>query len=365
MSTEQNPESQLRTAILELLKQLIGLAAGVIALSAAFADKLAPHFGVAAGGLGASWLMLIASLFFGLQAMSALVKSLKEPDFSWAADALRRNARLSKDFFLFGIFLFAASASWTMAVDRPRQTGSAHAVQASAPAPVSASGHIEIKYVRDSEEHAALTREVYRLASDAAASLSRGLSPRQWAVVLDVDETALDNSVYQLERAAYGIPFDQPSWRAWVKREQASAVPGVKSFIDTVRGLQGRVAWVTDREASADKNTDLTDATRANLKSAGLWDAEDLLCLRKESSKIDRRRQLFSGTGPCSWPTGTAKPIRVLLFVGDQMGDFPAADERLTDPSEPWDTEFGRHFFLLPNPMYGPWTSSVTRHDSK
>src|SRR5712692_1966781 len=98
MSTEQNPESQLRTAILELLKQLIGLAAGVIALSAAFADKLAPHFGVAARGLGASWLMLIASLFFGLQAMSALVKSLKEPDFSWAADALRRNARLSKDF---------------------------------------------------------------------------------------------------------------------------------------------------------------------------------------------------------------------------------------------------------------------------
>jgi 5'-nucleotidase (lipoprotein e(P4) family) len=365
MNAEEGSQPQLRTAILELLKQLIGLAAGVIALSAAFADRLAPHFGIAAGGLAASWLMLITSLFFGLRAMSALVKSLKEPDFSWAADALRRNARFSKDFFFYGILLFAASAFWTMALDRPRQAESTHSVQAPPPTLASASGHLEVKYVRDSEEYSALAREVYRLAGDAVVSLSTGLPPRQWAVVLDVDETALDNSVYQLERAAYGIPFDQSSWRAWVKREQARAVPGAKSFIDTVRRFQGRVAWITDREASADKDMNLIEATSVNLKSAGLWEDGDLLCLRKQDSKMDRRRQLFTGTGPCSWPTRPGKPVRVLLFVGDQMGDFPAANERFTDPSTPWDTEFGRHFFLLPNPMYGRWTSSVNEREPK
>ncbi len=81
------------------------------------------------------------------------------------------------------------------------------------PAP-GASGHLEIKYVRDSSEYAALTRQIYRLAGEAVAAAARSLPANGWAVVLDIDETALDNSAYQLERAAYGLPFAQPSWQA-------------------------------------------------------------------------------------------------------------------------------------------------------
>jgi predicted secreted acid phosphatase len=59
-----------------------------------------------------------------------------------------------------------------------------------------------IKYMRDSEEYATLARQVYRLAGDAVASAASSAPARRWAVVLDIDETTLDNSTYQLERSA-------------------------------------------------------------------------------------------------------------------------------------------------------------------
>src|ERR1700712_3968327 len=104
-----------------------------------------------------------------------------------------------------------------------------------------------IKYARDSEEYGALTRQVYRTAGDALAHLTAAVGAQPWAVVLDVDETALDNSVYQLERATYGLPFDQSSWSAWIRRRQAPAVPGAVDFIASVRKAGGHIAWITNR----------------------------------------------------------------------------------------------------------------------
>ena len=202
-----------------------------------------------------------------------------------------------------------------------------------------------------------LTRQISRLAGEAVASAARSLSPEGWVVVLDIDETALDNSAYQLERAAYGLPFAQPSWQAWVRRAQAGLVPGVREFVQRVRQLGGRIAWITDREAD-DKDADLTTATKINLGNVGLWGERDLLCMRHGSrdTKAVRRRDLTMGGGSCSWPD---KPVPVLVFVGDQAGDFPGNGESLPDAGS--DDAFGHRFFLLPNPMYGGWTTAVTR----
>jgi predicted secreted acid phosphatase len=41
------------------------------------------------------------------------------------------------------------------------------------------------------------------------------------------------------------------------------------------------------------------------------------------------------------------------------MGDFPSAGE--SDPDAGKKDAFGRRYFILPNPMYGQWTSRVTR----
>jgi len=214
----------------------------------------------------------------------------------------------------------------------------------------SATRALEIKYVRESEEYAALTRQVYRLAADAVDRARAGVSA-PWAVVMDIDETTLDNSEYQLERAAYGLPFENDSWNTWVRRREAPAVPGVNAFIDRVRGWGGRVAWITNRDAIVD------DATRANLATAGLWNDDDRLCsLKPEYSKSQRRREVVTGTGGCAWP-GTS--MKVLAFLGDQLGDFPEASEMIAGTGT--DDAFGRSCFLVPNPMYGDWTSRMTR----
>jgi acid phosphatase len=208
-----------------------------------------------------------------------------------------------------------------------------------------------IKYVRDSEEYATLTRQVYRMAGEAVERDAKA-GGGAWAVVLDIDETALDNSVYQLERAAYGQPFEAASWAAWIERREAAAVPGVAAFIQIVRHAGGRVAWISNRDAK------LAEPTRANLEALGLWDAGDRMCAQKTPlhTKADRRREVLAGDGDCSW---RGSPMRILAFVGDQLGDFPAASEQILGTGV--DAAFGRHCFLLPNSMYGSWTSSVTR----
>jgi len=225
---------------------------------------------------------------------------------------------------------------------------------AALPAVTHAQERLEVKWVRDSEEYATLTRQVYRQATRAVEAAARQV-PRNtpWAVVLDLDETTLDNSVYQLERTAYGnLPFDTASWNAWTWRRESDVVPGVQDFIAAVRRLGGRVAWITNRgEMSA-------DATRENLARFGLWLANDRLCLHRDAQygKPVRRAEVTSGTGACGW---TGEPVRVLVFVGDQLGDFPDAGE--ADPDAGKDAAFGARYFLLPQPMYGAWTNRVTR----
>jgi acid phosphatase len=236
----------------------------------------------------------------------------------------------------------------------PPQAPAAPIPGASPARPPDARAAVDVKYVRDSEEYATLARQIYRQATDAveraAAALPAGTP---WAAVLDVDETALDNSTYQLDRAAYGLPFDNASWNAWVRRREAAAVPGAAGFVASVRRAGGRIAWITNRDE------EVRDATVANLRAHGLWNEADRLCTATPDAsytKAVRRRELASGEGPCAWP-GTA--IRVLVYVGDQMGDFPGRGEG--DPDAGQDAAFGRRFFLLPNPMYGSWTNRVTR----
>src|SRR4051812_27100300 len=136
----------------------------------------------------------------------------------------------------------------------------------------------DIKYVRDSEEYATLTRQVYRAATQAVETAARQAPAGRWAVVLDVDETTMDNSAYQLERGAYGQAFSDSTWDVWTSRRAAGAVPGVAEFVNAVRRMGGRVAYITDRKSTAREDT------RANLAALGLWTDADLLCTKSAPS---------------------------------------------------------------------------------
>ena len=228
--------------------------------------------------------------------------------------------------------------------------------------PPSATNSLEVKYVRDGAEYATLTRQVYRLATSSALDRAAKRAKGSWGVVLDIDETTLDNSVYQLDRVSYGLSYEQASWGSWILRSEAGMVPGVKDFLDAVRKAGGHVAFITDRTTEwtyADgTKVDSVKPTRENLIRHSLWNEDDRLCLKstKEDTKAVRRKSVATGEGTCAWP-GTR--VDVLVFVGDQLGDFPQSGEDFAGAGT--DAQFGKSFFLLPNPMYGGWTNSVTR----
>ena len=46
----------------------------------------------------------------------------------------------------------------------------------------------------------------------------------------DVDETVLDNSLYQVERERQGLGFTRDSWKVWTERQEAVPLPGAREF---------------------------------------------------------------------------------------------------------------------------------------
>jgi 5'-nucleotidase (lipoprotein e(P4) family) len=201
----------------------------------------------------------------------------------------------------------------------------------------------DIKWFRTAAEYRALARQAYQVASDRLPELSRGLAPQAWAVILDADETVLDNSEYQRRRAMLDSGYTEATWAAWVNERAARPIPGAPDFTRRVHALGGRVAIVTNRADS------LCAATRANLQSAGI-ESDIVLCqLPGGSDKNPRFQKIQSGTAVAGVP-----PLTVVAWVGDNILDFPGMSQ--ASGGSPAALEpFGRKYFVLPNPMYGSW----------
>ena len=181
--------------------------------------------------------------------------------------------------------------------------------------------------------------EAYHAATEAARSFSQGLAAQSWGVILDVDETVLDNSEYMRRLALTGKQFDPHTWDAWVQERNATALPGAKKFIDSVLDqMHGQIVLVTNRVQAQ------CDATEVNLRRVQLRYSRILCDRAGTGDKNDRFRSIVNGD------SGTA-PLNVLIWIGDNIRDFPNLDQ-----ASPGDLgQFGMRYFALPNPMYGSW----------
>jgi len=247
---------------------------------------------------------------------------------------------------LIGVLLVAAACR-SAAPPAPVATPAppAAVVQAPpAPAPSPFVAPEAIRWVRGSAEHRALFLQVYRAATAHVEAAAATRAAGSWAVVLDADETVIDNSLYQLERAAARLPFDRASWSAWTARREATPLPGAAGFLARVRELGGRIAIVTNR-----RETECPD-TEAVFQAQGL--AYDLMLCRPESTgdKNPRFDAVARGTAAAGVP-----PLEIVAFVGDNILDFPQQSQALRQAGDEAFSEFGARFFLLPNPMYGSW----------
>jgi 5'-nucleotidase (lipoprotein e(P4) family) len=194
----------------------------------------------------------------------------------------------------------------------------------------------------------ALTRE----DRDAPAD---GLAP---AVILDVDETVLDNSPYQARLIRDHKAFDEFSWANWAHEEAATAVPGALAFAKeaTARGVT--IYYLSNRAE------DLSTSTYDNLKKLGfpITSREQFLglgtilqgCEENGTEKSCRRRSI-------------GRRNRVLLQVGDQIGDMTTVlantPEGRRQSVEPYLRWVGERWFVLPNPTYGSWEPALFNND--
>ncbi|MBV9774213.1 MAG: hypothetical protein JO040_09710 [Gemmatimonadetes bacterium] len=248
---------------------------------------------------------------------------------------------------IFSLSLLVLSAACAPAATVPP----AGAAPAPTPAPAAAAAQPalphDIHWVRNSAEYRALALQVYRDAGDRLRELSRGMAQGSWGVILDADETVLDNSEYQKRRALAGAGYSDESWNAWVRERAAGAVPGAPEFTRAVRELGGRVVIVTNRDEA------VCAETRENLRKLDV--AADLVLCRPQGQSDKNPRFQAVGAGTAGLP-----PLRVLEYVGDNIQDFPGLSQAAR-PTPAALEPFGRSYFMLPDPMYGSWERNPMR----
>lgn len=232
-----------------------------------------------------------------------------------------------------------------------------------------------VLWTQTAAEYDALTRQTYAAArmalADALADPTWTAAPEQVgmedygalppAVVLDVDETVLDNSPYQARLVETDGVFDGESWAAWVEEAAAPPVPGALAFTRVADSLGIAVIYLTNRRGGEEA------ATRRNLEALGFPIAErfDAVLTRGDLTR----------TGEPEFDTGEKEPrrtfvaerFRVLQMFGDNLGDFlsdveTSVEERdeLVAPYADW---WGARWFMLPNPQYGSWEGALFDYD--
>ena len=195
----------------------------------------------------------------------------------------------------------------------------------------------DIRWVVKSKEYDILCEQIYNTAWGKLSRLLKN-SDSNSCIVMDLDETVLDNSKYQIDLTKKGKSYNPQSWSEWVNLKEAELVPGAKNFIDNVKKTNVRIVFLSNR---MDKNK---IPTIENMEKLSIVDNDDIFLLRlnKEDKKYVRRSEIINGDGRFS----EIGPLKVLAYFGDAKHDFPDNDENFT---------FGQNMFMFPNPMYGKW----------
>ncbi len=171
------------------------------------------------------------------------------------------------------------------------------------------------------------------------------------AVVVDIDETMLDNSPAQAFGAKNRLPFELKSWYEWGEMRKAKAIPGAVEFAIYAKQKGVRVFYVSNRDEVQKA------ATIDNLKNAGFPDVseENVMLRQKESTKEPRRMAI-------------AEKYRIVILLGDNLNDLSNVYEKRTVADRFSEVDkakefWGNKFIVLPNAMYGEWESAIYRDD--
>lgn len=206
------------------------------------------------------------------------------------------------------------------------------------------------------------------LATPGSASLEQqqagGYAQRPPAVIVDLDETMIDNSAFQAYLVQQGQPFSEALWRQWLALREARAVPGALAFARAVSQSGAKIFYISNRACetplTASTPCPAKAATMSNLKALGFPRGADpqAVLLRNEKpewagDKTTRRQAV-------------AQRYRIVMMLGDDLQDFMPAQQAQalragTDAalSAASAKLLGQRWFVLPNPMYGSWDRAL------
>jgi 5'-nucleotidase (lipoprotein e(P4) family) len=209
-----------------------------------------------------------------------------------------------------------------------------------------------------SGERRALSYQAFTLARmmlDRDLRINRR-NRKRGAVIVDLDETILDNSRYEGMLLQKRVNYNQKDWTDWCNRAEATAVPGAVEFLRYASSHGVTVFYITNR------NDSQKQGTAVNLKKLGFPNVNDQTLLvqtdPKNSSKEPRRQEVGA-------------KYRVVLLMGDDLNDFAKVfeDSKTVESravaADRLRNEFGQRFIVLPNPMYGNWESAINGYNFK
>ena len=221
-------------------------------------------------------------------------------------------------------------------------------------------------WMQNAAEFRLLTRQAYRYAG---GQLHRGLQDKNWsadevqlqeggfqgkkpAVILDVDETVLDNSPFNARNIIQGTAFNLENWNVWAHEEKARAVAGALEFITMAKKQGVEIFYVTNRRDG------MRVATIKNLKALGFPVTQAHLLTRNDKAgrggdKVSRRAMV-------------AVKHRIVLLIGDNMADVCSQMDN-TDRNErsriakQKGEMLETRWIILPNPVYGGWERALEK----
>jgi 5'-nucleotidase (lipoprotein e(P4) family) len=188
------------------------------------------------------------------------------------------------------------------------------------------------------------------------------------AIIVDIDETILDNSPTAAQGVLLNLGYEPKRWDQWVAMAAAKAVPGAVSFVNKAEAAGVKVLYISNRECekrvgSNDSCPQKTDTLR-NLKAVGIAkiDASQIWLKSEQkgwSSEKESRRLL------------AAKDFRILMSIGDDFGDFlPDVKKNITPEQrsalvDKYQDYWGAKWFVLANPTYGSWQTILKQPNSQ
>lgn len=220
----------------------------------------------------------------------------------------------------------------------------AQATELSAQNQVNDQAVLALLWMQRSAEFQACSYQAYNALRNTIEVEKDSYSAKPKAIILDIDETILDNTPFKARTVGTEIGKARGAFSKWVAKEKAEVLPGAAKALQLAKKNGISLFYVSDRSAKSDLQATINNLCKHNIPDA---DEKHLLLFKGDSNKQVRFEEVEKG-------------YKVIAYVGDNLLDFPLFANKANETERAIivaknSKKFGSKFIMLPNPDYGSW----------